>query len=157
MSEGRLQLCRSKGDKLLQGPSGPQGPPGPPGPKGEKGRAGHKGDQGFTGPPGAKGEPAVPFAPPSVSITPATLTVNESRQASFECTVTGNPVPSVFWRRLGKHTLTNQRIHPGGNLVLHNVRASDAGLYQCSASNIFGDQQAVARLVVNGKIIRRLF
>lgn len=157
MSEGRLQLCQSKGVRLLQGSHGSQGPLGPAGPKGEKGQAGSKGDQGITGPPGAKGEQAAPFAPPSVSISPSTLTVNESRQASFKCTVTGNPVPYVFWKRLGKHTLTNLRIHSRGNLVLNNVRGSDAGLYQCSASNIFGDQQAVARLVINGNIDSQLF
>ena len=62
LSEGRLQLCQSKGDTCSSGPPGPPGPPGPRGQKGtrgrrgQKGRSGNKGDKGIMGLPGKSGK-----------------------------------------------------------------------------------------------------
>ena len=46
LSEGRVNLCQSKGVSCS---SGPQGPPGPPGPRGQKGARGRRGQKGKTG------------------------------------------------------------------------------------------------------------
>ena len=193
MLEGKLQLCRSKKDRCVQGPSGPPGPPGPTGPKGtrgrrgQNGRAGNKGDEGIMGPPGksgkqgimgppglrgqygpkgqkgdnglpgipgAKGEPGESISAPVVSISPERLTVNETGTASLQCSASGNPKPIVMWSRLGIESASKLTGDLKGNLVIRNVKGSDAGLYQCSATNILGQKQAVARLVVHGKLIR---
>ena len=63
LSEGKLQLCHSKGAMCLF-----PGPPGPPGPRGEKGvrgrrgqrgKPGNKGDQGIMGSPGKSGKQGI--------------------------------------------------------------------------------------------------
>ena len=62
LSEGKLQLCQSKGNACSLGPPGPPGPPGPRGQKGsrgrrgQKGRSGNKGDKGIMGSPGKSGK-----------------------------------------------------------------------------------------------------
>ena len=65
LTEGRLQLCQSKGDNCLSGPPGPPGPPGPRGEKGDRGRKGkrgahgNKGDRGIMGAPGKSGKQGI--------------------------------------------------------------------------------------------------
>ena len=59
LSQGRLQLCQSKGDGCTLGYPGPPGPPGPMGRRGQKGRTGNKGDQGVMGSPGKKGKQGI--------------------------------------------------------------------------------------------------
>ena len=134
LSEGRVNLCQSKGVTCSSGPPGPPGSPGPRGHKGargrrgQKGRTGNKGDrgimgspgksgkQGIMGPvglqgetgnkgekgnmgpagiPGTKGEPGESISSPAVVVSPVTLTVNEGGTASFQCSASGNPEPTV--------------------------------------------------------------
>ena len=61
--------------------------------KGETGLKGQKGDTGTAGMKGAKGEPGESIAAPTVAVSPAKMTVNESKTASFQCSVSGNPKP----------------------------------------------------------------
>ena len=73
------------------GPPGKRGkqgilrPIGPQGPKGEKG------DRGPPGMPGAKGEPGESISVPTLAVSPAKMTVNESGTASFQGSAKGNP------------------------------------------------------------------
>ena len=69
------------------GRSGKQGITGPPGSKGDTGLKGEKGDTGTAGMKGAKGEPGESIAAPTVAVSPANMTVNESKTASFQCSV----------------------------------------------------------------------
>ena len=55
LTEGRLQLCQSKGDTCQSGPPGPPGPTGPRGEKGDRGRKGKRGSQGNKGDRGIMG------------------------------------------------------------------------------------------------------
>ena len=57
LSEGRLQLCQSKGDTCASGPPGPPRPPGPRGQKGARGRRGQKGRSGNKGDDDIMGSP----------------------------------------------------------------------------------------------------
>ena len=65
LTEGRLQLCQSKGDACKTGPPGQHGPPGQRGEKGKRGRRGKrgapgkKGDRGIMGSPGKKGKQGI--------------------------------------------------------------------------------------------------
>ena len=69
LSEGRLQLCQSKGGNCLAGPPGPPGQPGPRGQKGargrrgQRGRIGDKGDRGIMESPGKSGKQGI-MGPP---------------------------------------------------------------------------------------------
>ena len=132
------------------GKGGKQGNMGPPGLKGEAGSKGQKGDTGEPGIPGAKGEPGESISAPVVAISPARLTVNERESASIQCSAIGNPEPAIVWRRLRDQLMINLSAVSGGKLVFKNVKGSDTGVYQCSATNILGTGRAVARLTVNG-------
>ena len=137
------------------GPPGNSGKQGIMGPVGLKGETGTKGDKGNTGPagmPGTKGDPGKSISSPVVAVSPVTLTVNEGRSASFQCSASGNPEPAVAWTKLDNQSEITRSAVSGGWLQLKNVTENDSGLYQCSATNILGDSRKVVRLAVNGKL-----
>ncbi|XP_067017628.1 uncharacterized protein [Acropora muricata] len=142
----------NKGDNGIMGPpgrSGKQGIMGPTGSKGETGLKGEKGDTGTAGMKGAKGEPGESIAAPTVAVSPAKMTVNESKTASFQCSVSGNPKPVLTWSKLEGKSEKILSATTDGKLILSNAAGSDSGVYKCSASNILGRRQALVRLVVN--------
>ena len=144
----------NRGDNGIMGPpgrSGKQGIMGPTGSKGETGLKGEKGDTGTAGMKGAKGEPGESIAAPTVDVSPAKMTVNESKTASFQCSVSGNPNPVSTWSKLEGKSEKILSATTDGKLILPNAAGSDSGVYKCSASNILGQAQALVRLVVNGK------
>ena len=151
---GQKGRTGNKGDRGIMGSpgkSGKQGIMGPFGVQGEAGQKGQKGDTGRTGIPGAKGEPGESIAAPVVAVSPATLTVNESGSASFQCSVSGNPEPAIVWSKLDHKSVISPSAASKGTLNLKNVKGSDAGSYQCTTTNILGKTQAEVRLIVNGK------
>jgi len=135
------------------GKSGKQGVMGPEGLKGEPGTKGEKGETGPAGMPGRKGDPGESISSPAVVVSPATLTVNEGGTASFQCSASGNPEPSVAWSKLNSQSKISQSAVSAGKLELKHVTGNDTGLYQCSATNILGDSRKVVRLTVNGKLL----
>ena len=182
LKEGRLQLCHLIGDACSSGHPGPPGPPGPRGQKGARGRRGRgimgppgksgkqgamgptgprglpgpKGQKGDTGPegiPGAKGEPGESISVPTVVVSPTKLTVNEGGTASFQCSASGNPEPTVTWSKLDKQSDIKQSADSGGELILQSVTESTSGKYKCLASNILGQSEALVQLEVNGKFV----
>ena len=151
---GQKGRTGGKGDRGIMGSpgkNGKQGIIGPRGLQGEVGPKGQKGDAGPAGMPGAKGEPGESISAPVVAVSPTRLTVNESGSASFQCSVSGNPVPVIVWSKLDNRSEISQSGISRGSLSLRNVKGSNSGLYQCSAANILGKNQAIAQLVVNGK------
>ena len=146
----------NKGDNGIVGPpgtSGKQGIMGSTGSKGETGLKGEKGDTGTAGMKGAKGEPGESIGAPSVAVSPAKMTVNESKTASFQCSVSGNPKPVSTWSKLEGKSEKNLSTTRDGKLTLPNAAGSDSGVYKCSASNILGKAQALVRLLVNGNFL----
>ena len=142
-----------KGDRGIMGTpgkSGKQGIMGPVGIRGETGTKGEKGDMGPAGMPGTKGEPGESISAPVVAVSPVTGIANETGSASFQCSASGNPKPTIVWSRLDNGSEITQSEVSGGRLHLKNVTGNDAGMYQCSAANILGQARKVARLVVNG-------
>ena len=135
------------------GKSGKQGSMGPVGLAGEAGPKGQKGDMGPAGMPGSKGEPGESISAPSVAVSPARSTVNESGSAKFHCSATGNPRASITWNKLNSQTNTSQSAVAGGTLLLKNLKGGDAGVYKCSAVNILGQAHSVGHLVVNGEFM----
>ena len=144
----------NKGDNGIigfPGRSGKQGVMGLPGSKGETGLKGDKGETGTAGMKGAKGQPGESIAAPTVAVSPAKMTVNESKTASFQCSVRGNPKPVSTWSKLEGKSEKILSATTDGKLILPNASGSNSGVYKCSASNILGQAQALVRLVVNGK------
>ena len=143
-----------EGDKGIMGPPGAsekQGILGPTVSKGETGLKGEKGDTGTAGIKGAKGEPGESIAAPTVAVSPAKMTVNESKTASFQCSVSGNPKPVSTWSKLEGKSEKILSATTDGKLILPHTAGSHSGVYKCSALNILGQAQALVRLVVNGK------
>ena len=137
----------------LPGASGKQGIMGSVGPKGNPGLKGQKGDMGPAAVPGPKGEPGESITAPVVSVSPAKLIVNESGTASFQCSVSGNPEPTVAWSKMNNHSQLLHSLRSRGHLLLSKVRGTDNGTYFCSAANILGKAQAQVQLVVNGMTV----
>ena len=145
--QGILGLPGRHGKQGIMGPMGFKGEPGSNGIQGEKG------DMGSAGIPGTKGEPGESISIPTVIVSPVALTVNETQSASFQCSATANPEPTVMWVKLGNQSEIAQSAVSGGMLQLDNVTGNDAGVYQCLGMNILGKDKASVQLVVNGKNI----
>ena len=147
----------NKGDNGIMGPpgiSGKQGITGLPGSKGKTGLKGEKGETGTAGMKGAKGEPGESIAAPTVDVSLAKMTANESKTASFQCSVSGNPKPVSTWSKLEGKSEKILSATTDGKLILPNAAGSDSGVCKCSASNILGQQaQALVHLVVNGEFL----
>ena len=150
---GQKGKTENKGDQGIMGSLGKSGKQGIMGPVGPRGEVGPKWDMGSAGLPRAKGEPGESISAPTVAVSPTKLTVNESGSASFLCSVSGNPEPTVVWSKLYSRSEIGQSVQVGGKLNLRNVKGSDTGVYKCSAANILGQAQTVGRLVVNGELL----
>ena len=153
---GQKGRIGNKGDKGIMGTpgkSGKQGIMGPLGLQGETGNKGEKGDMGPKGMRGTKGEPGESISSPAVVVSPVTLTVNEGGTASFQCSASGNPEPTVAWSKLDNHSKITQSLISGGKLELKKVTGNYSGVYQCSATNILGNSQEVVLLAVNGEFL----
>ena len=153
VTRGRKGRTGNKGDRGIMGSAGKSGKRGIMGPVGAKGPKGQKGEVGPAGMPGAKGEAGESISAPVVAVSPARLTVNETGSASFQCSVSGNPRPTIAWSKLNKQSVRRIPGISGGTLLLKNVNERDPGVYRCSAENILGQAQAQAQLVVNGEAI----
>ena len=114
---------------------------------------GAKGIPGLRGPPGTKGEPGESISLPSVVISPVKQTVRENQRAAFQCSVSGNPQPTMIWvRGNGTHLKSDSHLGArGGRLEVHNVTLSDAGKYTCVGRNILGSESKSAKLIVEGR------
>ena len=120
---------------------------------GSPGKSGKQGIMGPVGPPGEAGPPGESISVPTVAVSPAKLTANESESALFQCSVTGNPKPTVMRSKLNIQTNISESAVLGDTLRLQNLKGSDTGVYKCSAVNILGQAHAVGQLVVNGELI----
>ncbi|XP_022801199.1 uncharacterized protein LOC111338912 isoform X2 [Stylophora pistillata] len=142
-----------KGIKGKKGTQGVMGPPGEPGKQGIKGDIGpdgvkgEKGSAGIPGHPGPKGEPGQSISTPTVTVSPALLTVIRNQSAKFYCSVDGNPKPKVSWSRINGARLANS---DSSNYLLHISKATfnDSGNYVCTAKNILGQVEKAVRLFV---------
>jgi len=133
-----------RGDRGEPGPRGKQGVMGPLGPKGKQGIQGVPGPRGI---PGTKGEPGESISSPTVVISPINQTVKENQSAVFQCSVRGNPKPTVTWLGASSTPLRSR----DGRLEVHDVTLEDTGEYTCIARNLLGTANQTALLIVEGK------
>lgn len=87
-------------------------------------------------------------------------TVDVGEDAIFRCFVTGSKVDSVevVWYKDGHPVIGSSLITMVASedrnvwtLHLNNVVRSDAGMYQCLASNDDDNAQSTSRLIIGGK------
>ena len=140
---GKHGPAGARGPRGPRGNPGVQGPPGPPGPRGENGP---KGD---IGPPGAS------ISAPYVTVSPPSLTLNQSGSAMFQCTAGGNPTPQVTWIKLKsalpQSATIQQHSRDSASLSINRVTSSDEGVYTCKASSPLGSAQSSTTLHVQGE------
>ena len=74
------------------------------------------------------------------------ITVTEGENSTLTCRVSGTPMPSVSWTEVRTGDRTDGEI-----LVLFNVSKSDAGEYNCEASNFCGNDSKSTFVIVNCK------
>jgi hypothetical protein len=80
------------------------------------------------------------FAPPSFVVVPQPQTVREGDTVILDCVANGNPKPGIKWLRNGEEIDLNDldsrfRIIGTGSLQITKIQDTDAGDYQCRASN----------------------
>ena len=113
-----------------------------------------------------------------IIIPPDDTTVINGSEAVLNCTVVGNPLPSISWSVSGVNILllmSNGLLIPfdqqgrinnmivyntilnattiHSSLILPETASFIAGYYTCRASNILGDNNATATLTVHGKYV----
>ena len=88
---------------------------------------------------------------PKIDITPARkLTVTGGETVVFRCVVkAGNPPPAVVWETEENEPLNSSN---DGVLVISPASGDSQGKYICKARNVVGSTEAVALLIVQGKI-----
>ena len=96
---------------------------------------------------GAKGEPGESISPPTVVISPINQTVKENQSAVFQCSVSGNPKPTVTWLGASSAPLRSR----DGRLEVRGVSLDDAGEYTCVGTNLLGTANQTAMMIVQGK------
>ena len=150
-SRGRRGARRATGRK---GPRGDRGEPGKHGKQGITGSQGLKGEKGVQGVPGLKGLPGVKgetgesISPPIVVISPMNQTVIENQSAVFQCSVSGNPMPTITWVRAKSPPLRSRN----GRLEVRQVTLNDAGEYTCVGRNLLGTANKTTEMIVRGNV-----
>ena len=72
------------------------------------------------------------------------------------CKGTGNPIPSINWRRNSTFHLPidgSRILQNGTSTVITQARSSDSGTYECILENSLGRAARNASLIIQGNII----
>ena len=91
------------------------------------------------------------FTPVGALITqkPSSVIVEEGQNVSLYCKASGQPTPTITWRRaFSKHVQTDRTAMVDGHLSIFNLTKGDGGDYACSAKNLLGQDTAVAQVIV---------
>ncbi|XP_048270397.1 Down syndrome cell adhesion molecule-like protein Dscam2 isoform X5 [Bombus terrestris] len=88
----------------------------------------------------------------SIHLVPQQVTVDLGKDAEFQCSVTGQPIPVIFWTKdglpVGESASGRSKItgKDGSTLRVSSVVRDDKGMYQCFAKNDYEMVQATAEL-----------
>ena len=88
-----------------------------------------------------------------ISRKPSSVIVEEGQNVSLICRATGQPTPTVTWRKAFSQLSKEKTTVVDGNLTILNIGRADGGAYACVAKNLLGKDSAVAKLIVLGKLI----
>ncbi|XP_068772364.1 basement membrane-specific heparan sulfate proteoglycan core protein isoform X3 [Struthio camelus] len=91
-------------------------------------------------------------ATPQIAGQPEVKEVSVGSAAVFPCLASGFPVPEVKWSKLEGDLPGDARVE-GTVLTLPAVRAEDAGVYVCAASNRQGQETAFSVLKVRERLV----
>lgn len=79
---------------------------------------------------------------------PQTVRLLESAMLSCRA-IAGYPTPAITWSRRNNAPFTSnvKEEHPG-TIIIHNITAAEAGVYECRGSNTAGDVSQTATIIV---------
>ena len=90
--------------------------------------------------------------PPVFVETPKNQTIPKGQSASFPCSATGDPAPSIKWYK--SHDPISHNAHfsilSNGTLLVQGVIEQDTGWFTCRAMSEAGTREAKAYLLVAG-------
>ncbi|XP_075467215.1 cartilage intermediate layer protein 2 isoform X1 [Ascaphus truei] len=76
----------------------------------------------------------------------------QGQKVTLCCEATGNPTPTKYYWYHNGTLLDRQRLKYDNRIIIRNVQAAHAGIYQCKASNGLGTiKSSVAELTIIGK------
>ena len=103
---------------------------------------------------GLKGDPGESISLPVAVVSPNTQTVRENHSATFYCSASGNPKPTVTWTKV-KGSLRNNiaKLGHGGRLDIIHSTFNDSGEYKCIAVNMLGQDEKIVELIVEGNLV----
>ena len=84
----------------------------------------------------------------SISQKPSSVIVEKGENVSLQCKATGQPKPTVTWRRALGHLPKGKTAVVDGNLTILSVTEADSGAYACSVKNVLGADSAVALVTI---------
>jgi hypothetical protein len=91
---------------------------------------------------------------PPVVISPSQVIHQLAENTAYlPCVVTGTPTPTIEWFNNTNRLVVGSRVEilSSGMLLIHSLIASDAGMYQCMASNRGGSATVIITLDVQCK------
>lgn len=82
--------------------------------------------------------------------------VEYQKAATFNCTASGNPSPTLSWRFANNTLISSSKydINVTGNtkvLLVKNLSRADSGIYECHANNTKGSNSNISKLTVLSK------
>ncbi len=89
------------------------------------------------------------------SMEPSVAQINKSISIPCGASVTGNPPPLVTWGYHNGQSIPGDSrftVRASGHLLLLLASYGDAGLYDCTASNVAGESSVTINLLVLGML-----
>ncbi|XP_078407396.1 LOW QUALITY PROTEIN: hemicentin-1-like [Cetorhinus maximus] len=83
---------------------------------------------------------------------PIEITATAGMEVTLPCEVQGSPPPIIRWKKDGRlvpFMSARYTVLPSGSLTILDLRASDSGLYKCSAINRAGNASLTLQLIVH--------
>ena len=81
---------------------------------------------------------------PTAKIEPERQTIVQGQNGELRCVVSGNPVPTITWQKVGGELVPLRHRSSGETLIIENAVIEDRGLYVCRADNREGSAQSSA-------------
>uniref|UniRef100_A0A182P6L8 Ig-like domain-containing protein n=1 Tax=Anopheles epiroticus TaxID=199890 RepID=A0A182P6L8_9DIPT len=92
------------------------------------------------------------LVPPAIVSKIASYTSSVVASMTFNCTVTGNPMPTAIWYKNGRELSSNYIVHLNYPMLqINTLDPEDEGLYQCMAKNEAGEISASSYLTIRDR------
>lgn len=90
------------------------------------------------------------LVPPNFTNKPANVFAYVSYDIILECEAEGQPTPEITWYKNGDRVYPSDyfQMVGGTNLKIFGLMNSDEGIYQCFATNVLGNIQHSAQLII---------